>query len=124
MANVFGLDIQSVLAEAIQAAGGLNTAVLIKGRGERDPNNPSRLVSTAGSRHSLEALVERRQRRIGDSLTNETVLVITMVAGTITPTATPEPDDRIEIGGKVYTLVRLISLDPAEALYEFEASNA
>ena len=59
-----------------------------------------------------------------DSLTSETILVVTMVAGTITPAATPEPDDRIEIGGKVYTLVRLLELDPAEAVYEFQASSA
>ena len=113
MGDIFGLDVQSLIAEGIQAAGGLNVAVLVKGGGtERDPNNPSRLVSAAGSRHTLEAAVDRRQRRIGDSLTSETVLVVTMVAGTITPAATPEPDDRIEIGGKVYTLVRLLEARP------------
>ena len=123
MAELFGLDIQSIVAEAIQAGGGLTASTLTKSTGGgRDPNQPTVLLAPSITTHTLEAVVEARQVRLQGTAVAETKLVMTMITGTISPPAVPAVNDRVELAGIIYTLVTLLERDPAEATYQFEVA--
>ena len=121
MPQVFGLDIASIVSEAVQAAGGLSAATLIKtGDSTRNAADPGTRIAPSISRHQLEAVIETKSRRDRDTAVAETMLVLTIIAGSIVPVAVPAVNDRVELEGSIYTLTRLIALDPAGATYQFE----
>lgn len=123
MPDIFGLDIQSMVADAIDAAGGLPAGTLIKSAGAaRDPDNPSRRAAPAETRHALQAVVEAKQVRREGTAVAETRLVMTIIGGSIVPLAKPAVNDRIELAGITYTLTELVSADPAEATFAFAVS--
>jgi len=48
---------------------------------------------------------------------------ISIIGGSLPDGIVPQQDDRIEIGGQRFNTVRLISVDPAGALYETQATE-
>ena len=121
MAEIFGLDVQALVAEAIQSAGGLTAAVLVKAvPGGRDTSNPTVLLASTTTRHTLELAVETKQSRRPGSVVSETLLICTIITGTISPPAVPAVNDTIEVGGVSYTLIQLLQADPAGATHAFE----
>ncbi|MCY4318353.1 MAG: hypothetical protein OXE76_04015 [Alphaproteobacteria bacterium] len=122
--NLFGVDIQGIVARAIAGAGGLNAAVLTKTTGgERNAAAPTQREPVSTSPHSCQALIESRQIRRPDTGIAETAPVITIIGGSVSPPAEPEVNDRVtfNITGESYTLVSRIRVDPARAVYEFVA---
>lgn len=116
MAEIFGLDIQAVIAEAVTAAGGLTDGTLTKiTAGARDASRPTQRSSDSVTTHTFQGAVETRQARLGDSAVAETVLTVLIIRGTVTPLAVPEVNDTVTLNGVTYTLVELLSRDPAEA---------
>ena len=123
MAELFGVDISELIAEAIASAGGLTASTLTKaGTITRDPANPARTLQPTTTSHTLEAVVEAKTVRVGESAIPETRYIATLIAGSITPETIPEPNDQLSLDGRTYTLGRLISRDPASATYQFEVS--
>ena len=120
MAEIFGLDLQSLIAEGINAAGGLPPGTLYrKGARTRDAANPSQLSAIAETPYQLQAVVERRQYRREGSAITETRLVMTIIGGSLVPLTVPEAGDRVEVDGGSYVLEELLRSDPAGAAYEF-----
>ena len=123
MPLIFGIDVQALVSEAVAGAGGLPAGALTKTiAGARDPDHPSRLLDPTTTTHALQAVVERRAVRRAETDVAESTLVMTIIAGSITPVAIPAVNDRVTLDGRDYTLVELLEVDPAEATYQFEAS--
>ena len=121
MIDLFGRDIAGQIARGFQQAGGLRPGVLTKRTGgERDPDNPTRRLPATPTEHAYQGFEEKRSIRRADSLIVETISVLSILGGSITPAAVPEVNDNAELDGEQFELIRLILRDPAAALYEFE----
>ena len=123
MAEIFGLDIQAIVSEAINAAGGLTVGVLVKTvEGARDSTRPTLKAAPTTTRHQLQAAVETKQVRRDNTAVAETVFVATIIGGSISPPAVPVVGDLLELADITYKLSQLRSADPAQAVYEFQVS--
>ena len=121
MPQVFGLDIASLVADAINAAGGLSPGTLITTtEGARDPDNPNVRAAPTTATSQLECTIETRTRRNRETAVAKTTIIATIIAGTIIPVRTPRVNDQLRVEGTTYTLTRLISEDPAGATLQFE----
>lgn len=121
--NLFGIDIASIVTGAITSAGGLVSSTLVRSTvSGRNPMNPSETLAPTVTRHQCQAIFEARSLRRDDSVIGETVSVLGIVAGTISPPITPAVNDVVEYEGQRYTLTELVSSDPAEAYYEFRVN--
>lgn len=126
--RLFGLDIATLVNDALQAAGGVCPGVLYKvstGAGGRDDDNPtSRTPST--SQHDFQGFLEHRVIRRPETLISEDVSVLTIIGNSISPAVVPEVGDEAEltlpVGTMKQRLVRLVERDPARAVYEFEVN--
>ena len=105
MAELFGIDIAELVAEAIDGAGGLQPGTLIKG---------------GGMRHAFQGFFQLQQIRETETLVVATIPVLTIIGNSLPAGIVPEVNDGAEHADIRYDLVRLISRDPAAAVYEFE----
>ena len=121
---ILGIDIASLVAEAISAAGGLVDGTLIKTRagGGPDPDNPSRTLASTEDRHTFQGIVEAKALRHPDTGVVDYRSVMLIVGGSVSPPAIPAVNDRAELAGITYQLTNLVSRDPAGAAYEFEVT--
>ena len=123
MTDIFGIDVRGIVAEAISAAGNLQTGVMTRTTpGARDPDHPGRQRLPTTQRFTLQAIIESKAVRESGSGVVETKPVMTIIGGSIAPPATPAVNDTVLLAGITYTLLRLISADPAQAVFEFEVS--
>ena len=106
MAELFGIDIASLVADALDQAGNLQPGTLIKQEDETE--------------HSFQGFVELRTIRRADTLIVEPVPIMSIIGASISPAVVPDVNDRAEIADITYDLVRLRGRDPASAVYEFE----
>lgn len=122
MADIFGIDIAGVLATAIESAGNLRPGVLSRiVPGTR--TSPSAGTNPTTTTHTFQGFVEQRAVRRSGQVSSENMSVVSILAATITPVTTPAVNDTVLIDGTTYTLVELLALDPAEALYEFAGDS-
>jgi hypothetical protein len=49
--------------------------------------------------------------------------VVSILGASLSPAVVPAVNDIVVIDGSTFTLVELLNLDPAEALYEFAADS-
>ena len=100
MPELFGLDIQKIVADAVTAAGGLTDGTLIKTTpGARDAARPSRRAASTTTNHTFQGVVETKQFRRENTAIAETLLTILIITGTISPMTTPEVNDTVTIFG-------------------------
>ena len=104
MADLFGIDIAGLVADAITGAGGLNAGMLLRGT----------------DTYTFQGFVAVKEVRVPDTLVAEARPVLTIIGGTLTPAVEPAVNDQATIGSITYDLVRLLRRDPASAVYEFE----
>ena len=67
-----------------------------------------------------EGFVETKEDRRPGQVGASTLSVVTVLGTSVSPAAAPEVNDRALIDGVTYTLVELLSSDPAAAVYEFK----
>ncbi len=121
MPELFGLDIARLVADSIESAGNLRPGTLAKSEpGQEDPNDPTAPVSSITTAHSFQGFIEAKAVRREDTLIAEAVPVMTILGASVNPVAEPAVNDKATIDGITYELVRLITRDPASAVYEFE----
>ena len=115
MSKIFGLDIAKIVGDAIKSAGNLSPGTLT--HYIPDPANPGESIDTA---HSFQGFIEFRAIRREDTLVPEATPILTVIGASIAPPTVPAINDRAELGGVIWEVVRLIGRDPAGAVYEFE----
>lgn len=112
MAEIFGIDIAKEVADGLAAAGGVRPGTL----------------SQNGSEHSFRGFTEVRaassgDERVGDSLVYQGRRLVNIVGASLPAGVAPNVGDTATIDGVDYILGDLVSLDPAQALYTFAASE-
>jgi hypothetical protein len=123
MADLFGLDIASLVNSAIAGAGGVLPGTLtriipgVRGDNPTDGTNPTKTT------HSFSGFVEQKDKRILGEVAAANQSTISILGASINPVAVPRVNDQVLLDGSTYTLVELLSLDPARALYEFSADS-
>ena len=121
MPELLGLDIAQLVADSIESAGNLQLGTLIKSEtGQEDENDPTAPVTDTPTTHSFQGFVELKEIRRDQTLIAEAVPVMTILGASISPSAEPAVNDNATLAGITYELVRLITRDPASAVYEFE----
>ena len=108
MVELFGVDIAEVVADAIEAAGNLQAGTLMP-------------VGTEDS-HSFQGFVAQREDRDPQTRVVRTRLVMSILGASLPNGVVPGVNDLARIGSITYELSGLISVDPAQAVYEFEVS--
>ena len=118
MADLFGLDIAQLVADALdgQLRNGTLTRVI---PGERDAANPTARTDATVSTFNFQGFHSIRQIRRAGELIPETVAVLTIIGNSVSPRTVPRVNDRAQLDGLQVELVQLIQRDPAEAIYEF-----
>ena len=113
MADFYGIDVKGIIHDAF--TGQVQQGTLI--RSIQRPPDPERRDSPllTESRHAFEGFVGVAKQdafRSGASMTSR---MVTILGGSID--VIPAVNDRLEIGGKVYSVVR-VARDFTEAVYE------
>lgn len=122
MPDLFGLNIGKIVNDALTSAGGLVAGTLTSYTpGTRSTNKTDGTNPTSTS-HTFQGFVEQEEVRDGTvgSVNRSTVSIM---GASLDPVVAPKVNDQVVIDGGTYTLVKLIDLDPAEALYKFEAGS-
>lgn len=122
MADLFGLDIASILADGFAAAGGLRPGTLTKVTpGTR--TDISGGTNPTETTHTFQGFVEQKAVRRSGVVAADNMSVITILAASISPATVPAVNDTAEIDGTTYTLVELLEEDPASAVFIFAADG-
>ncbi len=121
MADLFGIDIAKTVSDSIAAAGGVRPGTLTHISPGTRGANPTGGTAPTETSHTFQGFVDQRDvRRTGEVATNN-MSVVSMLGASVLPLVVPVVNDRVVIDGVTYTLVELLGLDPASALYEFAA---
>ena len=123
MAKLFGIDIAKLVNSEIKKAGGVRPLTLTKTTpGARTPgdlsagNNPTTTTHTGAG--FVELASARRTGQVGAAVSGETISIL---GASVLPAAEPTVNDTVTLDGSTYLLIKLVSRDPASALYSFEA---
>lgn len=119
MPELFGIDIAGLVNDSVQSAGGLVDGTLYRDSGNRNPADlTDSTVQT--TEYGFSGFVSAKQVRI-DGLVKQGMPVITILGASID--TVPMVNDRVLMDGRRYMLTQLIRSDPAEAVFEFQASE-
>jgi len=120
MGKLFGIDIAGVVASSIAGAGNVRPGVLKRiVPGSRTTGslaagtNP---VTTEFPFRGFKVVTSRREKgQVGAG----TMSIVSILSASLS--VVPEVNDLVTMDGDTYTLLELLELDPAEAIYEFHA---
>ena len=123
MADLFGLDLREIVADALESAGGLRLGTLTRETASaRDLDDLTAAPTVTITNFGFSGFVAVQSVRRDETLIVETIAVMTIIGGSISPATVPAVNDKATIDSITYELVRLITSDPAEAVYQFEVS--
>ncbi len=124
MAELFGIDIAQVVADSIADAGNLRPGTLNKIEpGTRTGGNLTAGTNPTSTAHTFQGFVETKTPRREGTIVADPMSVVTILGATVSPAAVPEVNDTAVIDGVTWNLDKLLSRDPAEAVYEFQGSK-
>jgi len=124
MVELFGIDIAKVVNDSITGAGGVRPGTLTKVTpGTRTGGSLTGGTNPTTTSHSFQGFVETKEVRRDGQVGAGIMAVVTMLGDSVSPTAVPTVNDTVLIDGVTYTLLELLSRDPAEAVYEFAAEG-
>lgn len=124
MANLFGLNIAKIVNDSIAGAGGVLSATLTKTTpGTRTPGSLTGGTNPTTATYACKGFIELKEVRRPDQVGASVKPTITILGASVASSAVPEVNDSILIDGSTYQLIKLISRDPASAVYEFEAES-
>jgi len=124
VADLFGLDLAGIVADAIGAAGGLRPATLIRVYpGSRVPGALTGGTHPDPVSYTTEGMVQTSTTADPGTLTNRTTTTVTLL-GRDLQLAGVEPlvGDRVTIDGLTYELTGPVSSDSSGAVYQFTAA--
>ena len=120
MPDVFGLDVRSLVANAIRDAGNLRPGTLIKSTPTVDDANPTAATTPTETRHNFTGFVYRaRDERRPGTLIPDTRRTLLIIGGSVSPLVAPAINDTVEIDGQTLTLEQETSGDSTGAAFEF-----
>ena len=124
MPQIFGLDIATILKDAIDSAGGLLPVLLIRTvSGDRDPDDLLAAPKTTTVRHPGSGFLENRTDKYRDgTLVREGGEFISIMGASLPSGIEPEPEDQIVIEDSVYRVTAITGRDPAAALFEMSVA--
>ena len=113
MADFYGIDVKGIIHDAF--TGQVQQGTLI--RSIQRPSDPERRDSPllAESRHAFEGFVGMAKQDTFRTGAAATMRTVTILGGSID--VIPAVNDRLEIGGKVYSINR-VARDFTEAVYD------
>ncbi len=124
MVELFGVDIAQVVADSITEAGNLRPGILTKiVPGTRTGGSLTGGTNPTETSHTFQGFVETKTSRREGTLVADPMSVVTILGATVTPFTEPEVNDGAIIDNVTWNLGKLLSRDPASAVYEFEAST-
>ena len=122
MPDLFGLDIQGIVATALASSGNLRPGVLTHYlEVRRSATDPTETTDDPATTHAIQGFVAVVQRRSETELESRNERILTIIGGSIVPFVDPVKDDKVELDKIIYTLGDLRGVDPAKAVYEFVA---
>lgn len=124
MPNLFGLNIAKLVSDSIAQAGGVRPGVLSHmAPGARTAGDLASGVNPTTTMHSFKGFVERRVVRRRGFIEPMDTPVVTLLGASVSPSVVPAINDVVTVDGAEYTLLELLSADPAAAVYEFAAEG-
>lgn len=124
MADLFGIDIAGTLNDAMEEAGGLLDGTLTRTTpGTRTGGSLTAGTNPTTTTHTFKGFVETKEKRRPDQVGSRGTAVVTILGASLSPATTPRVNDTATIDGSTYTLLELLSRDPASAVYEFRTED-
>ena len=124
MPNLFGLDIAAIVNDAIQSAGGVVPAILVRSITTDNPTDILGPPTVVERRYSCSGFFENRADEYRDgTLVKRGGAFISILGASLPPGSEPKSGDQIEIDNRVYQLSGIPNLDPAGALFECAATE-
>lgn len=119
MPELFGLDIDELVADAIEDAGGLLAGTLVKSTpGTRTTGDLTAGTNPTTATHTFTGFLDRKSEKvIGGTLAATGGEFLTILGATIDPPAEPEIGDVATIEGTAYTISEITDRDPAAAQF-------
>lgn len=126
MPDLFGLDIAGILETAIDRAGGLRPATLVKVvPGARTPGSLTGGTNADPVSYATQGTVTRGNVADPGTLTRrEDVSIMLLGAALGRAGVEPEVGDRVIVDGVTYAVTGPVGSDPAAATYTFPAAGA
>lgn len=120
MPNLFGIDIAGIINSEIAGAGGVLSGTLTRTvPGTRTAGSLTAGTNPTETTHSFKGFVETKADRRPGQIGVQSMAVVTILGASLS--VTPEVNDTALLDGVTYTLVELLTRDPAAAVYEFRA---
>lgn len=120
MPNLFGLDIAGIINSEIARAGGVLSGTLTRTvPGTRTGGSLTAGTNPTETTHSFKGFAETKEDRRSGQIGAQSMAVVTVLGASLS--VVPEVNDRALLDGVTYTLVELLSRDPAAAVFEFRA---
>lgn len=117
MPNLFGFDLAQEIADAF--SGELVSGSLEKiTPGTRTTGSLTAGTNSKSETHTFEGFLEIREIRRKGQLGSEQANVLTIIANSIKPSATPEINDKATIESLTFDITEILGRDPAAAVYE------
>lgn len=126
MPDLFGLDLGGIVETALDSAGGLRPATLVRVTpGDRTPGNLTGGTNPDATSYPTQGTVTRGNATDPGTLTRrETVSVMLLGAPLSRAGVAPEVGDRVTVDGVTYDVTGPVDSDPAAATYTFAAAGA
>jgi hypothetical protein len=123
MPNIFGIDLASEIAEAFD--GELLTGTFVRQTfGARTPGSLSGGKASTPTEFTFQGFLETKDATYkSGTLIREAGSVISILGASISPVTVPKTGDVVTIEGATFTLLELLSRDPAAAVYSFSAKG-
>jgi len=122
MPDLFGLNIAKIVNDSLTSAGGLVAGTLTSYTPGTRSTNKTEGTNPTSTTHTFQGFVETQDGRQAEAVVSPTEdLFVSIMGASVSPAVAPKINDQVTIDGSTYTLLKLASLDPAEALYKFEA---
>lgn len=120
--KLFGLDVAKLVADNVAAAGGVRTVSLQKRTpGTRTGGSLTGGTNPTGAALPCRGFVEIKEKRVEGTLVGQPMAVVSILGATVSGgSVAPEVSDVATVDGVAYELVRMLKVDPAGALYQFE----
>jgi len=120
--KLFGVDIAKIVNNSITSAGGVLDGTLTKATsGTRTPGSLTAGTNPTDATYAFKGFTETAGERRPSSTSASSISTVSILGDSCT--VVPEVNDEVTIDGTDWTLLELVSRDPAQALYVFKAEE-
>lgn len=118
--KLFGVDIAKVVNQSISSAGGVLSGTLVRTTdGTRTVGNLTGGTNPTSVSHAFKGFTETAGERRPGSTSASSISTVSILGDSCA--VEPEVNDEATIDGETWTLLELVTRDPAKAIYVFKA---